>query len=147
MKGRPKSRSVSQVHDPNSRLAIATLAAIDPGDAAASLTARVGFYRALWQEGRDISKHEVIRDLCDSLGLPKVDGILEGRRRAKVWTVEWTHGPFDRRIPVLTSKADERLLGLAAPEELSRFLETPFDRLSYQDACRDELVRIRRRGE
>lgn len=126
---------------PNSRLAIATLAAIDPEDTATSLTARVGLYRALWQDGRDISKHEVIRDVWDSLGLPEVDALLEGRRRAKIWTVEWTYGPFDRRIPVLASKADERLLGLAAPAELSRFLETPFDRLSYQDACRDELVR------
>lgn len=83
----------------------------------------------------------MIRDVWDSLGLPEVDALLEGCRRAKIWTVEWTYGPFDRRIPVLASKADERLLGLAAPAELSRFLETPFDRLSYQDACRDELVR------
>ncbi|MDG2303746.1 MAG: DsbA family protein [Candidatus Binatia bacterium] len=130
---------------PNSRLAIATLAAIERVNSTAALAARVGLYRALWQEGRDISRPEVIREICEAVGLPGVDAAGEGRRRAKVWTIEWTHGPFDRRIPVLTGETQERLLGLAGPEQLARFLETPFDRLSYQDACREELLHANRK--
>jgi hypothetical protein len=102
-------------------IALAEAVVIDTGKAA---DLRTALFRALWLDCKDIATDEVLDECWASadLGTRPNPPSRDARRLAKVWTVEWSNGPFDRRIPVLATGSGDRLLGLAAPEEIDRFL-------------------------
>lgn len=109
---------------PNSKpalIAYAEAMGIDPVKAA---DLRTALFRALWKEARDISTDAVLDEAWKAAGLGERPSppSRDAKRTAKLWTVEWDNGPFERRIPVLATAEGERLLGLAGEEEIQRFL-------------------------
>jgi 2-hydroxychromene-2-carboxylate isomerase len=99
---------------------------------------RLLIFRALWQQGRDISDDAVLEELWATAELPTrpMPPTREAKRRAKLWTTEWKNGPFDERIPVLANNEGQRLLGLAVPEEIEQFLTDNSRGAHNPDVCK-----------
>jgi len=110
---------------PNTRLANRLLRML--GDAGRHRVAelRVRIYRAYWQEGRDISKPEVLAQLCRDTQLncpdlaataPAIDAALDQ------WQSEWESERFHCRLPAMVSvQFDKPVLGFPTFDLLSNF--------------------------
>ena len=84
---------------------------------------RLAIFRALWRDQKDISSRTLVTEIWEQLGLGERPPVTrDHRRKVRVWTVEWDTGPFDRRIPVLSTASGQRLLGLANPDAIANFL-------------------------
>ncbi|MEM9072842.1 MAG: DsbA family protein [Myxococcota bacterium] len=116
-----------EIHDPgfrpNTHAATAAIAAASKKDEDLAARLRTLLYRALWQEGEDISDPGILESIltragADDLNLNAEKGTVER------WTQEWREGKFDRRIPSMLSRDGETLLGLADEEALRSFVWT-----------------------
>lgn len=108
---------------PNSGPATQAVAEAVELDRAAAGALKDALYRALWQDGRDISDREVIAELATALGLPAPTYPRAARFACKRWQLEWEQGRFERRIPSLLSTHGSRVLGLQTPQTLASFLD------------------------
>ncbi len=120
---------------PNTRLALSAIADASALDAAAASQLRTALFRALWRDGRDVSDPQVVADLWALHGLGEYAPTREGPRQVRLWTVAWRNGPFDQRIPVLATEADERLLGLFSEDDILDFVATRAGGIGA-DVCR-----------
>lgn len=107
---------------PNSRHASKLLATIirdHPGKAVAFRTA---VYRALWQQGEDISDTEVLNQLLLATGLPLLQAKPAAESDLLTWHTAWEQGQFARNIPSMESSIGFKLLGLPPREQLKQFM-------------------------
>lgn len=103
----------------SSRLATAYIAATTNEDS--KIRMRTVFYRALWQEDRDIGDPRVAAAIAKSCGYV---GPFPSQSIVDEWTREWDTGGLDRRLPSLVSPFEKKLLGLATLDEVRAFLWT-----------------------
>lgn len=106
---------------PNTRLAMSAIAAATDVHPEAAPLLRTSLYRALWQEGRDISTEEVVMPLIREAGLTGLD-LAAGAKTLSEWTRQWDEGAFDRRLPAMVARDGAVLLGLADEDTLRQFV-------------------------
>jgi hypothetical protein len=116
-------------------IALAEAAIVDPRR---SIVLRTWLFRALWRDSRDISDEAVIDEgwRTADLGERPMPASRTARRTARVWTTEWELAPFDQRVPVLATGDGDRLLGLADPEQIERFLRDSTTGSHLPGVCR-----------
>lgn len=108
---------------PNTRVAALAYAATRRRAPEHAMTFARAVFRALWNEGKDISLSETIEAIGVSLEL---DLSIDARIEDDVarWQHGWESGEFDRRLPSLMSPRGGTLLGLAEEEGLRSFVAT-----------------------
>lgn len=106
---------------PNTRLAIATLLSVEDvfPDKASEL--RTAVFRALWQEGLDISNSDVLRGLLDKGNIDMDELPAPYYSKAKECFDEWDQANY-RRIPALRAPTGTTYLGLGDAEALKLFM-------------------------
>jgi len=107
---------------PNSRLASKLLATIIDKHPDKAADFRTAVYRALWQQGEDISDPDVLNRLLTSCGLSELEPAASADDVLLVWHTDWEHGQFARNIPSMESSSGFKLLGFPPKEQLEQFL-------------------------
>lgn len=79
-------------------------------------------YRALWQEGLDISRPQVLKQLLDQANgkQPSFDPKVE--EKLNDWQKSWEQGSYDQRIPVMQHPEGAPLVGLASIQDILSYL-------------------------
>jgi len=86
---------------------------------------RSSIFRALWVDGLDISRPEVLETLLDGLGIALPAGGLVPGSQIPLWQTEWDNDPeFKRNLPVIISEQGEKVIGFPFEPELNSFLQT-----------------------
>ncbi len=120
---------------PNSRQASKLLATIMRSSPEKAVKFRTAVYRALWQQGDDISTSEVLEKILLAVGLPRLQPISAADNDLLSWHTAWELGQFARNIPSLESSNNFKLLGLPATEQLEKFLSSGKAKVtSFKDA-------------
>jgi len=99
---------------------------------------RLALFRALWQEGKDLSDRELSKRILREQGLSLhfLDLCEEGSSHLSKWQKAWESGNFDQSIPVLTHPGTERaLIGLADEDTLISFLQGDHVRVIDNAVC------------
>jgi len=84
---------------------------------------------------RDINDPAVITQLMQSHGFGDMDAGLDTRIELGEWQRQWEEGPFDKRIPAVSSDQGRTLLGLASPNEIIAFLNGEEASLDVGGVC------------
>lgn len=109
---------------PSTALANDVVCALRDEEPAKVAGLRTLIYRSYWQEGRDFSDPEILRELVELAGLEYPDSIEDpdGTRLLEEWQAEWEGERYNHRLPVLLStELDEPLLGFPTYEVLYKF--------------------------
>ena len=110
---------------PNSAAAVALANAVRHSDPARAAELRLRIYRALWIDGLDISKAELLGALLRELSIKPPGDDARRDEELKQWQVEWDSNPeFDRNIPIVISDLGETVIGFPLEPELDAFLDT-----------------------
>lgn len=107
---------------PNSRLASKLLATVMRSCPEKAAAFRTAVYRALWQQGEDISAPAILEELLLSIGLPRLQAISAADNDLLSWRTAWELGQFSSNIPSLESSSGFKLLGLPPREQLEKFV-------------------------
>jgi protein-disulfide isomerase len=110
---------------PSTAAAAALVNAVNDSDPVKAGLLRRQIYRALWVDGQDISRSEVLNGLLQELEIepPAPDDLRDDELIA--WQSEWDCSPeFDRSIPVLINGSGETVIGFPLQPELDSFLQT-----------------------
>lgn len=107
---------------PNSRQASKLLATVMRSHPEKAVEFRTAVYRALWQQGDDISANEVLQQLLLSAGLPRLQPASAAENDLLAWHSAWELGQFSRNIPSLESSSGFKLLGFPPVDQLEKFL-------------------------
>ncbi|WP_207063357.1 diguanylate cyclase domain-containing protein [Motiliproteus sp. SC1-56] len=120
----PEINIVTPGFRPNTAPANRLLMNLEAQDPKAQSHLRTLVYRAYWQEGRDISDPDVLAELCEAAGLtfPGLELTEAGETLLARWQQEWEGGRFQRRLPAMISRAqDKPLLGFPTFDLLAGF--------------------------
>lgn len=109
---------------PNVRRALDFLVAVQTEKPDAFWPTLLMFYRALWQDGSDISKKRVVVQLAERAKVADVEVTSAHQERRRTYTREWLAGPFEERLPVARSKHGPVLLGLNDEQRFVLFLKS-----------------------
>lgn len=79
-------------------------------------------YRALWQEGLDISRPQILQQLLEQATgkQPSFDPKVE--EQLSDWQKSWEQGSYDQRIPVMQHPEGDPLVGLASRQDILNYL-------------------------
>ena len=121
---------------PASGPATLVLAELGLNDVAAGSQLRRALYRALWVDGRDISSHSVIAELCHTAGMSVRRPSPLARALVERWQKAWEEGGFDRSIPVLVAPGGARSIGLEESRRVAAFLKAGLLSSESDDSCR-----------
>jgi diguanylate cyclase (GGDEF)-like protein len=105
---------------------------------AQEITFRTALYRALWQQGVDISDPTVLSALLHEHGLPRtlVDELDEENEEMIARQSDWNTGDFDNSIPVMIHIRSERVLvGLPTERTLVEFVAEGKTRIVDSSVC------------
>lgn len=120
---------------PNSRHASQLLATIIQNHPDKAIEYRNKTYKALWQDGHDISNGKILSAILDSIGLADLPVITAADDMLKAWYTEWELGQFARNIPSLESSNGFKLLGFPPADQLEHFIQLGWSKVSdFQDA-------------
>jgi len=110
---------------PNSAAASALVSAVNNIDPVKAGQLRLRIFRALWVDGQDISRTDVLDRLLGELEIERpVRDKLTADELAS-WQDEWdSNSEFDRSIPILISGRGETVVGFPLEPELDLFLQT-----------------------
>ena len=111
---------------PNSRRAIAAVAAVHRQHALRASEFRRALYAALWVRGEDISSGAVINAVAAQVGVPgwvDLDGPA-GNRLADEWDMDWVTRRLGG-VPRLVRPDGRVLWGLASAESITEFFASP----------------------
>ena len=92
----PEVQVITPLSRPNSAAACRLLAAYESAGLPVSAL-RTLIYRALWREGLDVSRPEVLESLVRQAGLESVQPNAQADQLAAAWQQAWEDGDFDRR--------------------------------------------------
>ncbi len=120
---------------PNSRLAIAAVAAARNIDWIKSSRLRTRLFRALWSENENISERKVIDSIASDVGLPGLDIDEDAIEQTDAWTRRWRATNINR-IPVMVSPTGSQLLGLTSKAEVDVFMGSGLHDAVSPDGCR-----------
>jgi diguanylate cyclase (GGDEF)-like protein len=82
-------------------------------------------YRALWVDGKDISKPDLLNSLLRELGINPPKGAALKDDKLSIWQSEWADNEeFDRSIPIVISDRGETVIGFPLEPELDAFLNS-----------------------
>ncbi len=110
---------------PNSAPAAALLYAIGCTDTAGAIQLRRLIFRALWVDGRDISRADVLAGLLLELDLEMPAREYPNADQLACWQSEWNNNTeFEQNLPVVISASGETLIGFPLEAELRSFLES-----------------------
>jgi len=84
---------------------------------------RTAVYRALWQNGDDISDPQILSRLLLSIGLSDLEIAVDAEKQLLTWHTAWEQGQFARNIPSLESNHGFKLLGFPPFEQLEQFIK------------------------
>lgn len=121
----PEAQAQRPPHRPNSRLAIATVAAAAQRDPELGARLRTAVFRALWRDGRDISDPLVLRQVCSEVGAPELGTDGGAQAIAAQWNEEWAELDLGR-IPALIGPGDTSLLGLSTVKAVEVYFGVGF---------------------
>ncbi len=124
---------------PNTTLATRAMAEASLSHPDKAVELRTALFRAVWVEGLDLGRPEVVEQVWNQVGLPPRDGkgfSREARHLAKFWATSWNNGPFDRRVPTMATDEGQRLLGLAEEERIAQFLDDPSRGDHHAEVCK-----------
>lgn len=108
---------------PNTAAAVALANAVGIGNRRQAARLRRRIFRALWIDGVDISKPELLASMLNDLEIEPADEAAP--RAADKWQREWeSSAEFARAIPVVISDRGESVVGFPLEPELEVFLET-----------------------
>ncbi len=120
---------------PNSRLASQLLATIIKSHPDKNVDFRNAVYRALWQQGQDISDIHVLNQLLQSIDLPGLESSNTADNDLITWHTEWELGQFARNIPSMESSNGFKLLGFPPINQLEDFLLQGWSKVTnFEDA-------------
>jgi len=111
---------------PNTRRAIASVAAVHRQHPLRATDFRRGLFAALWVRGEDISSGAVINAVATQAQVPgwvDLDGPA-GNRLADEWDMDWVTRRLGG-VPRLVRPDGRVLWGLASVESITEFFETP----------------------
>jgi len=82
-------------------------------------------YRALWVNGEDISKPDLLGNLLKELDIEPPTSAALKDDRLSTWQSEWSDNQeFDRSIPIVISDRGETVIGFPLEPELDAFLNS-----------------------
>ena len=82
-------------------------------------------YRALWVDGEDISKPDVLDNLLKELQIDPPTGAALKSDKLSTWQSEWAgNQEFDGSIPIVISDRGETVIGFPLEPELDAFLNS-----------------------
>jgi diguanylate cyclase (GGDEF)-like protein len=82
-------------------------------------------FRALWVDGLDISRADVLESLLAELDIEPVALAAAPSDDLSAWQSEWDNdAEFERNIPVVISEQGEKIVGFPLEPELNAFLQT-----------------------
>ena len=82
-------------------------------------------YRALWVDGEDISKADVLDNLLKELQIDPPTGAALKSDKLSTWQSEWAGNPeFDGSIPIVISDREETVIGFPLEPEVDAFLNS-----------------------
>ncbi len=119
----PEVQIITPMSRPNTALACRMMAAAEAHAADRVHALRRIIYRALWQQGRDISDANEMDALLVQAGIEDLPGLSEAEETMVFWQQSWEEGGFDRRIPSMDNDAGGRILGFPAIPKLMPFLQ------------------------
>lgn len=123
----PEIQIVTPTSRPNTALACRMVAAAEAHAPDRVPAFRRLIYRALWQEGQDISDAEVMDAMLVRSGIEQLPGLSEAEETMRFWQQSWEEGGFDRRIPSMDNDVGGRMLGFPAIPKLMPFLQGLID--------------------
>lgn len=107
---------------PNTAHAIAATVAASRVDSDRARAFRHALYRAVWVDGEDVSRPELVESIAAEHGLAgAVDPRPEDRVRVTSWRLDWERSPL-RGVPLLVRSDGEVLYGLKDSDALDRFM-------------------------
>jgi diguanylate cyclase (GGDEF)-like protein len=110
---------------PNSAAASSLVNAVTQSDPIKAPQLRQRIYRALWLEGQDISRPDLLNSLLSDLEIDPPREDASDEETLSNWQDEWDANPeFDRNIPIVVSGSGETVIGFPLEPELDAFLQT-----------------------
>jgi diguanylate cyclase (GGDEF)-like protein len=121
----PSTRINVPMFRPNSGPASQLVTAIAKAHPRKAIRLHRLIYRALWINGEDISKPDLLGNLLKELEIePPTDAALKDDRLS-AWQSEWADSQeFDRSIPIVISDLGETVVGFPLEPELDAFLNS-----------------------
>jgi diguanylate cyclase (GGDEF)-like protein len=102
-------------------------------------------FRALWVEGRDISRPEILQFLLDELGIDESTKDIEASDDLSSWQKQWDSGSeFECKLPIVISEQGEKVIGFPLEPELDAFLQTGSLMSDQAPIVRDEHKPLQR---
>ncbi len=123
----PEIQIITPTSRPNTALPCRLMAAAESHVPARVETLRRLIYRALWQEGQDISDAGVMDALLVKAHIDDLPGLGEAEESMRFWQQSWEEGGYDRRIPSMDNDVGGRILGFPAIPKLMPFLQGLMD--------------------
>jgi len=110
---------------PNTAAAAELANAVATVDSAQAARLRRRIFRALWIDGEDISRPELLQSLLDDLDIDAPGKAVRRALESGDWQREWDETEeFGHGLPVAVSDRGETLIGLPLESELDAFLES-----------------------
>ena len=107
---------------------------------------RRSIFRALWVDGLDISRVEVLESLLRELDIDVTAIDAVESERLSGWQHEWDHeAEFEHCIPIVISELGEKVIGFPLESELNTFLQTGTlvsDQVSHNLSANKPMQRI-----
>ena len=121
----PSIQVVVPLFRPDSALASQLLDAVSKQFPARASPLRHAIFRALWVDGLDISRAEILDSLLAQLDIDLALSSITASDDLSAWQHEWdSDSEFKRNLPIVISKQGEKVIGFPLETELNAFLQT-----------------------
>jgi len=110
---------------PDSAAAAELLDRVSAQDPRNASRLRRAIFQALWVEGLDISRTEVLDTLLAKLDIDPGSGVTDSSEVLSAWQREWENdSELKGNVPVVISEQDEKVIGFPLESEMNAFLLT-----------------------
>jgi diguanylate cyclase (GGDEF)-like protein len=121
----PSIQVAVPLYRPSSALASQLLDAVSRQYPARAILLRRAIFRALWVDGLDISRAEVLDSLLAQLDIDLALSSVTPSDDLSAWQNKWDNdNEFNRELPIVISEQGEKVIGFPLEPELNAFLQT-----------------------